>query len=297
MCIPLGETESGKAVYMVMPHDFTGQTISALFWKLTGGEDFRVEDLVDYINGGLPYSSLNPYLQFIIDLVQYGSGKNPYDAFRGREMIPETKWKAGGTERFRAFAEQEWNRIGLSYLYRFPYDDLDKVQNDFEKALDAPSIGPALKRFVRISDRGISDKSRKLIEENEQQKARDRIKMDKEMEKGINAAKSPGQEEARKLYDKLKENGLQVDEWHDFWRKYQTKMNYRANDAVHRDVQAARSNEQKAIILSRHLGMPVKRTQVRNAMKLIELRQRKERVGLSRPEEAELRDREEEFGQ
>ena len=116
-----------KITHMVMPHDFTGQVFGGLFWKLSK-MDFSEEDvdaITDYINGGLPYSGLNPVLQMTMDMIQYRSGENPYDPWRGRQMINKKTWEAGGKYRAKEFLKQMWNRYGGNYVFGVGRDEPD----------------------------------------------------------------------------------------------------------------------------------------------------------------------------
>ncbi len=288
ICIPFGETAAGKVVYMVIPHDFTGQALGGILWEATGGKDFRVEDLMDYIQGGLPYSGLNPHLQFIVDMGLYSSGRNPYDSWTGKEMVPEDKWNAGGKIRLKAFLEQEWNRLGGSYIHRFKYDDLEKVQSEYEKILDLPLAGQALKRFVRVSDRGLSDKFRTEMDKDEQEAARRRLEINDAIVKDLNETEEPGRGSAKELYNKLRADGVEVGEWHDFWTKYQTRMNYRENNAYSYSLQKARTKAQKQRILTEELGTEVSPGRVKAATTLAKLRVKKRTEGLTPAEEANL---------
>ncbi len=288
ICIPFGETAAGKVVYMVIPHDFNGQALGGILWTATGGDAFKVEDLMDYIQGGLPYSGLNPHLQFFVDMGLYSTGRNPYDSWTGKEMVPEDKWNAGGKIRLKSFLEQEWNRLGGSYIHRFKYDDLEKVQSEYEKILDLPLAGQALKRFVRVSDRGLSDKFREEMDKDEQAAARRRLEINDAIVKDLNETEEPGRGSAKELYNKLRADGVQVGEFHDFWTKYQTRMNYRENNAYSYSLQKARTKAQKQRILSEELGTEIAPGRVKAATTLAKLRVKKRTEGLTPEEQTNL---------
>jgi len=286
MCIPVGETKSGKIAYMVMPHDFTGQVFGGLFWKLSK-LDFSEVDLdaiTDYINGGLPYSGLNPVLQMTIDLIQYRSGKNPYDPWRGRQMISETTWEAGGKYRAGEFLKQMWNRYGGNYVYRFPYDDLDRIRADVEKAVDAPGVGPGIKRFLRVSDRGLLDLDRIEAEKVRKERAREGIEVNQKIIEHLNKVKTPSRGDARELYNKLREKGVDVKEFHDFYMRYQSRTKLRENTALSMSLRSARSNQEKAAIYSRHLHARITEKDLDDAEKLTGLLIMKRRGKLSEKE-------------
>jgi len=178
--------------------------------------------------------------------------------------------------------------MGGSIIYRFKYDNLEKVQGELEKTLDMPALGPLMRRFVRVSDRGLSDKFRTEMEKDEQAAARRRLEINDAIVENLNETEEPGKDSARELYAKLRADGVEVGEFHDFWTKYQTRMNYRENNAYSYSLQKARTKAQKQRILTEELGTEVSPGRVKAATNLAKLRVKKRTEGLTPVEEIKL---------
>jgi len=170
--IPLGLTQSDKAVYFVIPHDFQGQIAAGLFWNAL--QTRKLEDtkvIFDYMQGQLPYSGLNPILGVGADLLQYLSGKNPYDEWTGRSIIPPQVFEAGGMRSHKTFLKYAWNSLGGSTVYKFKNEDLQTIKGSLEKIYGIPLAEPFLRRFLRVSDWGMEEELRKVAKEVGQKRA------------------------------------------------------------------------------------------------------------------------------
>ncbi|MCK5604272.1 hypothetical protein KAR91_20455, partial [Candidatus Pacearchaeota archaeon] len=178
--IPLAETSTGKAVYLRLPQDETGRLIGGIVWKMMNTR--KKDDLaqvLDYTAGQVP--GWSPWADIANDTRQYAAGLNPYDSFRGRLMIPDKEFAAGGSRRRNAFLRNIARKSGSGIVYKLPYDDIKRVKTDLEKILDFPVTGNILSRFVKVSNigerqtlRDISQEVRKA-EANRQLDIRDRI--------------------------------------------------------------------------------------------------------------------------
>ena len=162
--VPLGLSVSGKAVYFVKPHDFQGQLVGGIFYNVMNSrklEDYQ--SLLDFANGQMPYSSLNPWIQVGIDWLYYMTGKNPYDAWKGSYVLPEKMYEAGGKGALIAMLKHTSNSMGGSSIYRFRGDNPQAIKGELEKIYKVPFLEPALSRFIRVSDYGIQEKAKEDI--------------------------------------------------------------------------------------------------------------------------------------
>ena len=174
ICIPLGFTKSGKTAYFVMPHDFMGQAIAGTLWKSLNTEKTEdIQALFDFTMGGLPYSSLNPVIGGSIDTMRYITGKNPYNSWSGRYVVPESVFRAGGQRSHKAFAKHMWNTMGGAVVYRFRHDNIDKIKGELESLYGIPLVGSGLSRFVRVSDYGVREQLKEVKNEEKQINAND----------------------------------------------------------------------------------------------------------------------------
>ena len=161
--IPIGLTEGGKGVYFRIPQDYAGQVIGGLFWNLVNGKITGKGSAFSYATEQSPYG-LNPYLTVAVDFIKYMQGKNPYDDFRGDNLIDDKTFKAGGWRSHKEMAKHTWRELGGSVIYKFQKgEDVEKVKSELEKTLGFPP-GNILGRFLKISDTGVREELREVTE-------------------------------------------------------------------------------------------------------------------------------------
>ena len=155
LVIPLGLTESGKAVILRKPLDDQSRFLGGIFWKfLTGIKD--PEDIVkvfDYTHDQFP--GFNPVFRVIYDIVKFLTGVNPDDRF-----FDDTVIKARNLKTLSEFAKYLANNMGSHIVYRFKKDDIEGIKTELEELLDYPFVNNILGRFLKIYERGISDEIR-----------------------------------------------------------------------------------------------------------------------------------------
>ena len=195
--IPLGKDENDKTVYFRLPADESSRFIGGLVWKMlnlgrsnqTIGRN--IADVVSYTGGQLP--SLSPTISTASAIAQYVSGKNPYDAFRGREVLSEDVFKAGGSESAKAFAGWVFQQMGGGIFYRFYHEPVTpKAESKAEQIVNLPLLGNILGRFIRVSDFGQVEKLRSIKEQTEKEEARARIEQKNLINKYIKDARAEG---------------------------------------------------------------------------------------------------------
>src|SRR3990167_6606954 len=242
LTIPLGKTANGKTVYFLQPHDFTGQVVGAVLWEMMKpGMQTDTAQVVNYLAGGIPYSGLNPWLQTVQDTIQYMSGKNPYDSWRGRYVIPEQVFEAGGRDANEIFAKHVLNQMGASALiYRFKGDTVPEIQSELEKLIDLPIAGRAIERFLRVSNRGIVEELAEVSQEVRQKRAKELLVARRAIQKMI--VKEPittADMEALARHPSIIKESMIIG------------LSKRYGDVYTQALFSARSNEEKAAILNR----------------------------------------------
>jgi GGDEF domain-containing protein len=180
LVVPLGESPNGKVVYLRIPQDETGRFLGGVMWKAMNLHKKQdMAGMFDYMSGQAP--TVTPSVKLAADTVQYFSGKNPYDWFRGRTVIPEKEFTAGGMRSHKAFLKHMARQSGAGIIYKFPYDDIERIRTDAEKILDAPVASNLIGRFIKVSNVGERQKLRDIsqevrkVEANRQLEVRDRI--------------------------------------------------------------------------------------------------------------------------
>ncbi|MDD5703589.1 MAG: hypothetical protein PHU23_16270 [Dehalococcoidales bacterium] len=242
--IPLGITPSGKAVYFRMPQDETGRFIGGLFWKAFEKDRGKYfSNLFDYMSGQAP--TLNPLISGAVATAQYMSGQNPYDWFRGRSVVDEQVFSAGGMRSHKEFAKWLSNHWGMGILYTFKTDDRGSVKTELEKVIGLPLVNDTLGRFIKVSDQGIrqdiAEETRKLNSLNNDVilTARDGL------QKIFN-----GEEPTLREKEALAERANDIP-YH--WNKM---LAYKFGNVYVQKFLTARSKEEKLIILNKMLSDP-----------------------------------------
>lgn len=178
--VPLGTDQNGKAIYLRIPSDESGRTLGGIFWKALRAFDGEgsilrdMRDILSYTGGQLP--SLTPAIDVVSDWWTFLSGRNPYDDFRGRNVLTDDEFRAGGWYATKPFLMYQWNQMGGSIFHKF-YSSGTSIdrRSDIERIISYPIISNILGRWIRVSDFGETESIRKGVKaevESEQSKRR-----------------------------------------------------------------------------------------------------------------------------
>ena len=184
--IPLGTQADGKSVYMRLPHDEIGRLVSVAFWKMAnmvsdGGKTKDLQDIFAIGAGQLP--SVTPIIDIASAWTQYLSGKNPYDAFHGRNLIDDTTWQAGGGATLNKMVQWTANSIGLT---KFATYDTSK-QTGLETFMQ---VAPWFSSVIKISDYGQQEKLKEIQSDQAQKDARQTLKERDVIDKYVQKARN-----------------------------------------------------------------------------------------------------------
>ena len=89
--------------------------------------------------------------------------------------MPDDVYKAKGAEAHRAMAKNVWKELGGSLIYRPAWDGLELDRAEWEKRLQKFPLN-IVGTFVKISDRGITEKLEARIQEIRQQEAKETLR-------------------------------------------------------------------------------------------------------------------------
>lgn len=178
--IPFGKDENGKTIYFRVPVDETSRFLGGVFWKaLTAASNENsigsdIMDIASYTGGQLP--SISPTIQSFSATLQFASGQNPYDWFRGRNVISDTTFQAGGLPAAKSFLGWQFQQLGGGVFYKF-YNEptVPKEQSLAEKAFNLPVLGNIIGRFVRVTDYGKTEKLKAIEKRVGQEKAQETV--------------------------------------------------------------------------------------------------------------------------
>lgn len=242
--IPLGEDTNGKSVYFRVPHDETGRLMAAVFWKTAMGiyqkDPQQLQQIFAFGAGQMP--SLAPGITIGATWMQYLSGKNPYDSYRGQYLISDTAWKAGGYPALKKMVQWTANNSGL--LQFSTYDDAN--QTTFESTIRTI---PGLNRLIKVSDFGETEQLRKIRQRIDKETAQRTLKkrelIDKAVERAGNgeSVNTLAREIANKIYDKP--TGTQIRNI----MKDIRQDKERGRNVYLDQLMTARTNEEKIILM------------------------------------------------
>lgn len=167
LILPLGVNEDGKAVYARIPHDETGRLLSSAFWKMANfmkdGKGSELQDIFAIGAGQLP--SVSPIISVLGNWTQYLSGRNPYDSFRGRNLIDDTTWTAGGGAALKKMIQWTTNNLGFTKFATYDTSKNTGVETFMQ-------VAPFFSSVIKISDYGQQEQLKNVTAEVKKEKAK-----------------------------------------------------------------------------------------------------------------------------
>jgi hypothetical protein len=251
--IPLGLTDTGKAVYLRIPEDYEGQFFGAAFWKTmtanVGGRDGLLKVASEQAPWGL--HKLHPYIQTARDLgAYYIMGLNPIDSWRGREILSRKAYAAGGVEAAKEMMAHGWRSMGGSVLYNPPYTQLVKSEETWQKISKWPGLNvPGT--FLKMSDRGVTDVSMKIRDAKKSFRAKVNIEIEDRITALVNEKGEPRRSDVIRLRRELVREGLldKDTSMSAFSRRYRRMASKRHNNPMVNSYLYASSNAEKEEML------------------------------------------------
>ena len=201
--IPIGEDETGKTIYIRIPQDETGRFIGGVFWKMLRAMNNNkpaVQDLTDLLSftgGQIP--TINPLITAVTGVTQYMAGKNPYDYFRGRNVIPDQEFKAGGKYAFKPFANWMLQTVGLgAFMSGYVSEQTPETKTWIQKVVETPILSNIIGRWIKISDYGQTEKNRQIVEDEERETAKRLLEERRKLEDAVKEYQSGAASVTRK---------------------------------------------------------------------------------------------------
>lgn len=200
--LPLGLDQNGKTIYVRIPADESGRLVGGIIWKafnvVRGKTDpFNdVMQVISYTGGQLP--SLSPVLGAVSATAQFVSGQNPYDYFRGRNVLSDQEYRAGGAQASQKFAFWMFEELGGGIFVK-PYSNSltpPKDKTTTERILSMPVLSNIFNRFLKVSDYGQTELIRDVLNREKTSEAREQLARNEVVEKYVSKAfgKTPAQQ-------------------------------------------------------------------------------------------------------
>jgi len=180
-CIPLGRAlgeDDDRVVYVRLVPSGFGGIAAGIFWKTLGlmfdenKEDSakKFAQALDYAGGQMP--GLSPGIELGGAWFSYLTGHNPYDAFYGSEVIPDTEFKAGWGASIGPMVQWTAQKSGTSQ-YTSVITNRDERDNWFEAAIRHT---PGINSIIKISDRGFVERVNDINARIEKESAKEKLK-------------------------------------------------------------------------------------------------------------------------
>lgn len=158
----IGEGNEKKGVYLRLPQDFIAQRLTGLLWLGLQTASYAAGKapaptspgkVFDYGAGQAP--NLTPGIGVMTNtIVPYLAGQNPYDSYRGKNVVPDRNFAAGGWASHKYVLAQIANQLGASSVKRINPDKVEGKQSALEKTLNLPLVATTLGRFLKVSNIG-----------------------------------------------------------------------------------------------------------------------------------------------
>jgi hypothetical protein len=243
--VPLGISKNGKSIYLRLPEDYEGQTFGALVWSIYQGKFTGQRGILDNVGQMSPYK-LNPLIDVGSKLYQYFvQGLNPQDDYRGRGIVPDTAFKAGGLDSAKYMGEYTWKSLGGSVLYDPNKSEFGKDDGTIEKLLKFPPFN-VLGTFLKYSDQGYSEEMYEEQGKEEKEKAQTTLAIRERVAESIKKSE-PSYLNMTKLYRELKKEGIipKDKSLSQFKTTYYSNVAHTVNDRDLAMVLRSRSNDDR----------------------------------------------------
>jgi len=194
--IPLGRKKN-RTIYFRGPQDETGRLLGGILWKILRIANNNkpimrdISDLLSYTGGQLP--SVTPMIEALTSTAQFLAGKNPYDFFRGRSVIPDDAFEAGGKYSLKPFLTWQLNQLGGGVFWK-GYISMQAPEDKtwIQKTVEAPILSNIIGRWIKVSNYGQREKNRAIIEKTGQKEARRRLEERNKINEAISQYQSKG---------------------------------------------------------------------------------------------------------
>ncbi len=246
--VPLGYDRNGKAVYARIPEDYEGQFFGALAWDIAHGKVTGKDSATEMIAAQSPYR-LHPLIQVGTDLFQYYvKGMNPMDEFRGKNIIPETVFKAGGMEASKSMGKHVWKSLGGGITYEPLFNEFTPPRTIPEKILKTFPFN-TIGTFIKISDQGLTEKMMESTGEIKQEQARRTLEVRERIADSIE--RKDNYQGVMALYRGMKQDGLVKESFQAFKKRYEEYKGHTSTDPMTRAMSYAKSKEEKKVLRQR----------------------------------------------
>ena len=174
-----------KAVYLRIPHDDVNRILAASTWAIfTAHRPHSLAHAASIVAGEFP--GVTPVLKLPSTILQAAANRNPYDSFRGRDVVPRTQWDAGGWDRWKEVGRHTLGEFGIvsqilgHWTYGSPEEGESAPGEEMIRSV------PGLSSLIKITDRGLNESRYWELD----WEARDRARLRMDLSKAVRRATS-----------------------------------------------------------------------------------------------------------
>jgi hypothetical protein len=179
--LPIGKDSNGKPINIRLPLVENDKVLHGLLWKGLNFENLG-KDGLDGIAGIFSYGAsqtpnITPFISSVGAVLQYMSGNNIWDDYRGKNVIPDKEFKAGMEYSYPYFIDYLMKLNGVQGVVPTLVDKVQSKEDKgfWEKAGDIPLIGKAISSWIKTSDYGYIEKEQNMQKEADKEAARKSI--------------------------------------------------------------------------------------------------------------------------
>jgi hypothetical protein len=181
LILPLGWSTNDlgekKAMYMRIPHDDANRILAGAIWTLTmNGRPHAISRTLGLVAGEFP--GFAPPISLTKSWYDYATNRNPFDTFRGRNVVPQTQWEAGGWDRAKEMFRWTLGEFGvisqLPGIANFTSGSPDESRS--AKGEELLRAIPGVSALIKITDAGLNEQ--RWWEMDWERRERARLRMD-----------------------------------------------------------------------------------------------------------------------
>lgn len=209
------ENERGekKAVYLRVPHDDVNRVMAGAVWAAFMTQaPHQVSRTLGLVSG--EFGGLNPALSLPYAWYQVTTGKNPDDRFRGRKVIPQTEWEAGGWSRWKELIRYTAGQFGIAsdlagyFTNEYPDDSRSTLAEKVVRSI------PGVSSLIKVSDRGLTEERWWEIDRERQARAKLRAELPTSVKRNTSERARLNRFGEERLTDIEKERREQLNAWY-----------------------------------------------------------------------------------
>jgi hypothetical protein len=259
-CYPIGMTPKGKVVYLRLPVDEQERLVGGIMhYALRMSEKEAMDGMAGLLKyGGSQVPGWAPGVDIAAQAWDVLTGGRGYDSWRGQPLLSEDEQAGGWQRKLERVGKEGLNAIGVGSIWKVQGETGKDVMTDLERVLGVPVVNTTLARFIKVSDRGISDALREAKLKVRGEKADERLEA-KDMavrfvdEEGAKSLATILGRVANGTMEKLspEEQKVLAKKWQYVDKAMQERVAGIYGGALVKELETARDNDERVAVLQK----------------------------------------------